>query len=780
MPHMRRRIFGLWLASVALPTHAPPAPQPDPKPKQTYESHLAALAPKLDQLHSWLIQAEAKPDSLIALPVANPKEKPRTFPAKLLAAQAAMQLRRSLTSPPAGCTLADFPLAVAVETDFARAAWLNGQHELALKTLQDAVKSDGPNEAAAWLATFQLRHWQAQYAPQPSAQAVADPLPKWLGFPLDWDRCQPILPAPASAHQDIKTPPAWTPAQLVASADALIPGTQGEAQVRAALSAGDAFGLLGRWDDAQRAYGFVITQSRFLNARAATYVVGESEGAKHIVPGALAAEAQAKSAKIGRILEMARLSAEFVLYRRGHGQMLHGDYKEAVATFDQLRVVAEKRRREAQDKFVVQAAEAAKKSKQSVAVASREAERQWQAEAEKNGLAESPFEAAAKLYIGQCRLADGQSARGMADLRRFYAEKPSGLYRGEALLAMARACMDEGAFDAAKPWLMQLDEWIKQARANQKDWAFGTLLPGIAAAAEPLVKAPQQAWTGPDFWGRKHKQPIIPGQLVNEKTTVWYLDNLEERAAKNLGFCAFVKRDMKQAGAQWKRLAGLDPAMAGSDEKALADRADDCTRLLWAVKHGRLLAVAAEAGLFNANPRLRAQVWYAEFLYGTREFGRAEAQLRRILALDDQSKKRSPRAGLPDAQRDYLWVTLATVTYRRGNRAATLECFDHVFEVPSGNVTERRAVLGYMNAASGGGKAWRAKAEKWESALIASGARDGFAYQVRLNKAMRLAYCKQQDEAVKLLQWFRESDGVYYARAQRRLAHGGKLGLPGE
>ncbi len=730
--HLPATILLLALASAAHAgdrSPAPkPAPKPDPKQVQAYQARLATLADKQAKLRPWLAQAEQAPDSKISLPAKNPKAKPTQVQALPLALHAARQLHQSLGTPPRGTTLADFPSAVEIETNLARAQWMSGQRETALKTLAAATKPDGVNAASVWLLTFQLRQALAGSAKperKSAGQAAADPLPDWLGLPMDWEKGAPVLleksPVPA----------------LEKSLEEAVRLADGTAQVRAALARGDALGCLGRWDDAAAAYAFVTQKTGEINADAGTYVIGEDPCAKRGIPVAWASEARSKRAHIDRIREFLRLSAEFIFYREGHGAMLRGDCRSAAASFDKLIALSDKKRK-----------------------------------ADKAG--ESPFSAAARVYRERCRIALGGSPRAMANLDAFCATDPQGLYRGEALAAMAQAAMDAQQFAAAAPLYERLLAWIRQAREAQtkEQWDFARLLPGISEVAGPLTVAGKQAWSAPDFWGRRHRKTIQPGQLVNEKTAPWYLDELEARAAKGAGFCAFIKRDFKQATLCWKRLAELGPA---NGEDGVGERVSDCARLLWAAKHERMLAYPEEGRLFDACPGIKDRVFYAEFLYGTREFGAAAGMLCQLLAADAKAGAGRQGAGLTDPQRDYLRVTLGTILHRAGDHAGAKACFLQALSHAGGSFTQHRAAAAYILLAHGGTAQERKTVERLEQAMIRAGGRDRFSCLIRINQATRLAHAGQGEEARKLLAWFREGDGEFYARAKWQLEHGGKL-----
>jgi tetratricopeptide (TPR) repeat protein len=262
-----------------------------------------------------------------------------------------------------------------------------------------------------------------------------------------------------------------------------------------------------------------------------------------------------------------------------------------------------------------------------------------------------------------------------------------GLYRGEALLELGRLALElELDLNRAETYFRGLDAWIAAVRKKEQGWDFANLLPGIREAAKKRTDGPKdEKFT--DFWGNVKKTEIQPGQLVNRKTTPWYLDDIEEECAKFRGFIFMVRGDKDAALAQVRRLLRLDSEAIDGDLQFFPN---DFTRLKFGAQHGYLIAYPDDLALYNECQR--TAILYADFLFVTQHFAEAQARYESLLITNPSPRLRG--------HNDYLHYAISQCMYHRrvgegSGRIAMLRELEKVFEHRDGTPAELRAALCY-------------------------------------------------------------------------------------
>lgn len=289
---------------------------------------------------------------------------------------------------------------------------------------------------------------------------------------------------------------------------------------------------------------------------------------------------------------------------------------------------------------------------------------------------DSPYKDASELYVGECLMRLGAIKQAEVHLREFVKQEPGGLHRGEALLMLGKIAIDMRADrEASHEHFAKLQEWIAYLRRHPGNTAW----PDVMPAAKRLVE-PSKVEKKLDFWGNVVPVQIKPGQLVNRLTTQWYMDDLEERAMKYIGFLHMADGEVEKAQVAFERLLELDPEIRKLEA---GGEWNDYRRLMFAVEHGYLVAYPEELDLYN--DKLRFVVMLGDFYYVTERFGEAEDLFTGLLE--------GKYGKLSSKQLDYANLAKANAVCWRRGRDAALPYFEAVLEKKDNTLSEYRAAL---------------------------------------------------------------------------------------
>jgi len=585
--------------------------------------------------------------------------------------------------------------------------------------------------------------------------------------PIDARSEMPDLSTRAAEHAD----------QALRLFDHLAGTTTGEEQFEAAWRCGRSLALLGRYDDALDAFAFAHHTLRGMHP---------SDTPPHLKP--LADGLNEDRKRVAYLRDVTRYGLEYLLYRRAQEHRLAGRYEQAAAGYRQVIDTAQ----DTMTRLLIE--------KLSTAPG-------FTTPADDNAtkVDESPYTAASRLYEALCMIELGKAREAVKQLETFADEDPATklpstpalstakggitpeaapegnpeaapeinpdtaaptpplLFRGQALLELGRIALEhELDLDRAETYFARLDHWITLARADNADWAFSELLPGIKKAAKARTDGPDREYRKPDFWGNVKKAPIDPGMLVNRKTTPWYLDDLEEDTAKFRGFLHFARGDGDKALEQWKRIIALDDE---ASDGSLASNPNDFTRLKFGAERGYLIAYPQDLKLYT--PQQRTKLLLADFHYVSQDYEKAEAIYRSMLS----SGARGAKAGLPGADTaadDYLLFALAECAYRaRRDKMEALQLYRRILATRHGTWTEARAAFRFMNRSREvADPQMRKDGEQVLAELAESNHPSPFAWQAKVVLAFTLMREDRFAEADELLAAMPpEADARYVKRA---------------
>jgi len=268
--------------------------------------------------------------------------------------------------------------------------------------------------------------------------------------------------------------------------------------------------------------------------------------------------------------------------------------------------------------------------------------------------------------------------RGVEELMALWNREPRhGPYRGEAALLLGRVALEYRLERrTASLWFTRADHWIREVRHSRKDPAgFHRRFEASRAPNRP----PEHEFEVDPFWDRVDETSARPGALVNRFTCDWYLNDLEEEAARFRGLLALIREDSFGARRHWDRLPLLDARNRRGD---LETDPNDYTRLMFGAEHGFLIAEPPELALYR-DRALRLAVLLADFYYVTRQWSRGEAICQRILAGEFGRCDRR--------QRDYPLFLIGNCRYWRDGRAAARKAFLEVLKTRDRTYTEVKA-----------------------------------------------------------------------------------------
>ncbi len=372
---------------------------------------------------------------------------------------------------------------------------------------------------------------------------------------------------------------------------------------------------------------------------------------------------------------------------------------------------------------------------------------------------ESPYADPSELHSASCMVALGGTKQAEQKLEALIWRKPEGLYRGEAQYLLGKIAVDRHIDrDSAFEQFGKLQEWIAAIRKTPKQAAW----PDVRPAAKAVIQ-PDRTEKKTDFWGNVERVRIKPGQLVNHLTAPWYLDDLEERAMKYIGFLHMTDGDKEQAAAAFRRVLDLDPMTRALEAKG---EWNDFRRMMFGVEHGYLVAYPDELKLYSRKHRFI--VMLGDFYYITERFAESED-----LFVDLINGKYGP---LSNAQKDYCNLARANAMCWRKGRQAALPVYEAVLERREGTLTEFRAALAvaliriHHNEPES-----RKKAVTLLEELIKSKADNEFVHGARITLARIHIANGRKDQAIDLLKRMPDSTAAYKTMAEYYIREWSKI-----
>lgn len=343
---------------------------------------------------------------------------------------------------------------------------------------------------------------------------------------------------------------------------------------------------------------------------------------------------------------------------------------------------------------------------------------------------------ASNVYQAICLVKGRQIPKAEAILRKYIETHSNGFYVGEAMLQLAQIELDINMQPGdATEWSKRLDDWIALARNRRTPVAGFKLNPKTTEKILP----PKEKLTNPDAFRNQRKKEIEPGQLINQVTCDWYLDDLEAECMKMRGFLSFVAGRKEEARLYFSRLQKLEPELkAGSTEK----NPNDFTRLSWGLDHGYLYAYPQELELFKDRQRLAILI--ADFAYVTERFDECLETHKRLI--------NGELGPIPSDRMEYPRFAIACATYWISGREDACKALLPFLEPAKMTWTRQRALLSFANMGlASKDKTLREMAERALETLVSTTPPTDWVLQGMLLKAQRLVAAGNKSEGISIL-----------------------------
>jgi tetratricopeptide (TPR) repeat protein len=267
---------------------------------------------------------------------------------------------------------------------------------------------------------------------------------------------------------------------------------------------------------------------------------------------------------------------------------------------------------------------------------------------------------AAGFYTGWCLREQSKLREAAGWWRKFIADDPHGLYRGEAMIALGDLTLEHDLnapraierYEQAIGWLAEIEQYDEK---NEPEKVEDRARQVAAAAASRVAR---------DGWGNVVVADNRIGAVVNRSNTPWYLDKLRYDAHLKLGFAHAAAGNNEQATEAFATLQTYD-ARAEEDEKRIWDTTSQ--RLAKALDPQR-------NGPRNENDHLRVfqgkrrvAAYLGNLNYDALEWDKARALYTRLLD--------GEMGALTPAEEAYTVYLLGNIEHMAGNEK---QAFNHL------------------------------------------------------------------------------------------------------
>ncbi len=386
---------------------------------------------------------------------------------------------------------------------------------------------------------------------------------------------------------------------------------------------------------------------------------------------------------------------------------------------------------------------------------------------------------AAACYTAQCAAELGYIPEAVKFYQRFIEENPYGLYRGEAMLQLARIQLlhatTKGQLKTAETQLAAALHWHQEI-ARQA--------PPVSVASIQQVLAqfpPPDQFTKRDNFGNYHRNQAGPETILNRLTSTWYLQELQVQTAL---LHAFV---LNELGERKEALTGFEKTLELNDQYGgyILSLGDLPKRLLADAQDGAFLIPPGAWGGVSANHAVHLHL---AFLYLTindaeqaaplfeqvlkattnkpdHEFDRAAATLGLACVAFENGKLDAALAGLRRFDTEYAKTPLAPLASLMAANILTGQKSEESY---------REALQRYGNVAKGlSGTPYAERA--WLSMAVAAYNRGDWGTADKSVRRAAAAKSESYREAAKTLAGLIDSAQTAESRRQHppRSTHGG-------
>lgn len=251
---------------------------------------------------------------------------------------------------------------------------------------------------------------------------------------------------------------------------------------------------------------------------------------------------------------------------------------------------------------------------------------------------------AGKYYYACCTLKIPESRKssrldagleeGIKELKAFIKENPTGLYRGEAMMALGKIEIEENwDIQASSRFYSDALKYFREARDKKNAL-------GLYAVPDKVktVSKPAGPITSLDKWNRTVRRTPGAKEIITPETAPWYLSESEREALFMVGFFLFIEGKFPEAKEAWKDLKQIDSNIAALDAKNYPNAMN---RLKSACDWGYIVFPIDEKRYLKGKNELRLA--YAELNYVLEKFDDSRKFYKHIL---NDSKSTEPEKAI--------------------------------------------------------------------------------------------------------------------------------------
>lgn len=255
----------------------------------------------------------------------------------------------------------------------------------------------------------------------------------------------------------------------------------------------------------------------------------------------------------------------------------------------------------------------------------------------------------------------------------FVRENEYGVYRGEAMIALASYYLESVEFEQAQVWYRKAADWLNKVGTSDRALSEFTVPEKARKVSAAPVKEKEL-----DYWGNVRVVDAEAGAIINRRTCSWYLNDLREQCVRSLGFLHFCSGENEKAVDYYAKIPLLDPVTGMLESSG---EWNDYRRLKWGVDHGYLYAHPEELRWYSG--KQRSAVLLGDFYYVTEQHDRAQK-----IYLDLLHGK---YGGLSRQGMDYPQYAYATCLYWTEGREAAFSNYLKVVANKAGTLSMDRA-----------------------------------------------------------------------------------------
>ncbi|NOY75980.1 MAG: tetratricopeptide repeat protein [Kiritimatiellaeota bacterium] len=211
---------------------------------------------------------------------------------------------------------------------------------------------------------------------------------------------------------------------------------------------------------------------------------------------------------------------------------------------------------------------------------------------------------------------------GVDETERFIADKPRGLYRGDALMELARFYLErKWDWKKAGVYYEKALKWFRDAREERDAVDLYALPPKLASFASP--DSPE---TTLDEWRRTRRRKIDSKEIVNRRTAPWYVSENEKECLFMTGFLLLESGKPEEALKRFSQVSSIDKNIAFLERKNFPNA---LMRLRSCCKTGYIVLPVKCRRLLSRKNKCR--IFLAEFKYVLEDLDAAEKIYREVL-----------------------------------------------------------------------------------------------------------------------------------------------------